>query len=63
MKAPSNSEFLTSEAKKAFLQVRKEFTKTAILYYFDLESFICIKTNTFRYTLYGILSQLTLKSG
>ena len=40
LKAPRKFTFLTPEAKLAFSQLRKAFTKASILHYFDPERYI-----------------------
>ena len=62
-KVANNSNFLTLEAKLAFLYLRLVFTKAPILYYFDLKCYIRIKTDAYDYLIGGIFSQLTHKSG
>ncbi len=54
----SEADFLTSEVKKAFIYLRKAFTKALILYYFDIKRYIHIKTNVLGYTIGRILSQM-----
>lgn len=44
-------DFLTFEAKTTFFNFRKAFTKAPILHYFDLESYIQIKTDASGYTI------------
>ena len=51
--------FLTSDARKAFNQLRQVFTKAPILRHFDLECHIRIKTDASSYAIGGVLSQLT----
>ena len=41
------TEFLIPKTKKAFTHLQKAFTKVPILYDFDLECYIYIKTNAF----------------
>lgn len=50
--------FFTLKACLNFTQLRKIFTKTPILYYFDLKYYIQIETNTSDYAIKCILSQL-----
>ena len=54
------SDFLTSEAKLAFAELRQAFVKAPILHHFDLECHIRIETDVLRYAIGGVLSQLTL---
>ncbi len=58
-KVNSETDFLTLEAKKAFIHLQKSFTKTPIFRYFDPECHIQIETNTSRYDISGVLSQMT----
>ena len=58
-KTSDNSNFLTSEAKLVFLQLRQAFTKALILHHFNLESYIRIEIDTFGNAIDSILSQLT----
>ncbi len=53
-------DFLTLGAKKTFIYLRKAFTKTLILRYFDLEYHIQIETNALEYAIGRVLSQMTL---
>ncbi len=53
------TEFLTPEAKKAFIHLKKAFTKAAILRHFDLEPDIRIRTDVLGYAISGVLSQMT----
>ncbi len=50
----------TLKAKKAFIYLRKAFTKVLMLRHFDLECHIRIKINVLRYTIGGVLSKMTL---
>ena len=50
---------LTSNARIAFIQLRKAFTKAPILQYFDLKCHIRIETDVSGYVISGVLSQLT----
>ena len=52
--------YLTSKARLAFTQLKKAFTKALILWHFDLECHIRIKTDASNYAIGGVLSQLTL---
>ncbi len=54
------TDFLTPEAKKAFIHLQKAFTEILILRHFDLEHHIQIETDALRYTIGGVLSQITL---
>ena len=58
-KAPGNSNFLTLEAKLAFLRLGSAFIEASILHYFDTEHYTRIETDASGYTIDGILSQLT----
>ena len=62
IRAIEKPNFLTSDAKKAFNHLRLAFIKAWILWYFDLESHIQIKTNELGYAIGRILSQLNLDS-
>lgn len=55
--------FLTSEAKLAFLQLRQAFTKTPILHYFDPKRYIQIETNASDYAIGSIFNKPIPKSG
>ncbi len=50
--------FLTSEARKAFIELRQAFVKVPILNHFDPECHIRIETDASGYAIGGILSQL-----
>ena len=52
--------YLTLEARLAFAQLRKTFTKAPILQHFDLKCHIRIETHVSGYAIGEILSQLTL---
>ncbi len=56
----SGTEFFIFKTKKAFIYLRKTFTKTLIHWHFDQKRHIYIKTNTLGYSIGGILSQITL---
>lgn len=56
----TKTDFLTSKAKQAFLQLRKVFTEASILRYFDLKHYIYIKTDFLGYVIGRIPSQMTL---
>ena len=51
--------FLTSDARKAFNQLKQVFTKALIFQHFDLKYHIRIETNASGYAIGGDLSQLT----
>ncbi len=59
-KANSRTDFLTLGAKKAFIHLRKAFTKALILRHFDLEHHIRIETNALGYAINEVFSQITL---
>ena len=46
------------EAEKAFRRLREVFTKASLLYHFDLELLIRVKTNALDFDLIDILTQL-----
>ena len=50
------TEFLTSEVKKAFTYLQKAVAKALILYHFDPERHIYIKTDTLGYAIGEVLS-------
>ena len=52
--------FLTTNAKKAFAELRQAFIKAPILNHFDLKHYIQIKTDALGYVIGRIFSQLTL---
>lgn len=54
--------FLTSKAKKTFIQLKLGFIETSILQHFDPEYHIWIETNGLGYAINGILSQQTLNN-
>lgn len=54
------TDFLILEVKMAFLHLQIAFIEIPILYCFDTEIHIRIKTDAFRYAINGILSQLIL---
>ena len=54
------TDYPTSAAKAAFIQLRKAFTKALILYYFNLKSYIQIGTNRSGYAIGRVLNLLTL---
>ena len=49
-------DYLTPNAKVAFTQFRKVFTKTPIFCHFVLECHIRMKTNVFGYAIDGVLN-------
>ena len=51
--------FLTLDAREAFNQLMKAFTKAPILWHFDPKCYIWIETNASGYAVGGVLSQLT----
>ena len=55
-KAAGKSNFLISNAKKAFNHLKQVFIKTLILKHFDLENHIQIKVNILGYTKSALLS-------
>ena len=57
------SSFLTPDARRAFTQLRQEFTEAPILRHFDPERYIQIKTDASGYTIGGVLSQITSETG
>ena len=59
-KKTGRSDFLTFEAKIAFIKLRKIFVKAPILYHFDLECHIRVEIDVLGYAIVGVLSQLTL---
>ncbi len=59
VKATSETDFLTLEAKKAFIHLRKAFIKAPILMHFDPKCHIYIETNALGYAIGGVLSQMT----
>ena len=56
----TEADFLTSRVKEIFIYLQKAFTKALILRHFDLEFYIQIETDVSRYTMSGVLSQITL---
>lgn len=57
---PSRIDFITFGAQKAFIYLQKAFIKTLIFRHFNPECHIYIKTNTTRYAIGNVLSQMTL---
>ena len=51
--------FLTSGARKAFIELRQAFIKAPIIHHFDLERHIRVETDVSGYPIGGVLSQLT----
>ena len=58
-----NPDFLTADARQAFIQLRQAFTEALILSHFDPERHIRIETNASDYAIGGVLSQLTSDFG
>ena len=54
--AVGSSDFLTPEAKLAFIKLRQAFFKAPILYHFDLERHIQIETDVSGHTIGGVFS-------
>ncbi len=54
----SRTDFFTSEARAAFIRLRKVFIEAPILHHFDPERHIWIETDASGYTISGVLSQL-----
>ena len=54
--------FFTPKARLAFTQLRQIFVKASILYHFNAESYIRIKTNVLGYAIGGVTSQLSSKT-
>ena len=52
--------FFTFKAKLPFIKLRQVFFKARILYHFNLERYIWIKTDVLGYAIGGIFSQLIL---
>ena len=52
-------DYLTSNVKQTFTQLRQAFTKAPIFWLFDPKYHIQIETNLSGYAIGGILSQLT----
>ena len=57
--AKNVSNYLTSDAKKAFDQLCQAFTEAPILQHFDPEQYIRVETDLFGHAIGGMLSQLT----
>lgn len=53
--------FFTFKASLVLVQLKKIFTKSLILYYFDLKGYIYIRINIFSYIIGQIPSQLITK--
>ena len=60
--ATKEPNFLTSNAKKAFNQLRLAFIKAPILQHFDLKSYIRIETDISSYAIGEVSSQLNIDS-
>ncbi len=58
-KVNSRTDFLTFEAKKAFIYLRKTFIEAPILRHIDLEYYIQIETDALEYAIGGVPSQMT----
>ena len=58
----SGPSFLTPEARSAFNRLRLAFTEAPILWHFDPECHIWIKTDASGYVISGVLSQLASKT-
>ena len=54
----TRTDFFTPKARLVFTQLRQTFIKAPILYYFDLECHIRIKTDASGYAIGGVSSQL-----
>ena len=50
--------YLTSDARQTFTQLKQAFTKAPILQHFDPKYYIWIKIDTSKYVIRSILSQL-----
>ena len=57
--AKNVSNYLTSDAKKAFDQLHQAFTKAPIFQHFDLEQYIEFETDASGHAIGRVLSQLT----
>ena len=55
----TESDFLTSRARKAFTKLRQAFIKASILHHFDKERHIWVETDASGYVIGRVLSQLT----
>lgn len=55
--------FFIFKAKLVFTQLRKMFTKALILYHFNLQRYIQLKTEALGYTIGKALSQMTFGMG
>ncbi len=51
--------FFTTDAKRAFTELRQAFLEATILNHFDSECYIRIETDASGYAIVGVLSQLT----
>ena len=56
--AKNVSNYLISDTKRAFNQLRQAFTKAPIFQHFDLKQFIRVQTDVSGYIIGGLLSQL-----
>lgn len=54
------TDLITSGAKKVIIHLQKTITKTLILCHFDPKRYIYTETNTLRYTIGKVSSQITL---
>ncbi len=54
----SKTEFLILRAKKAFIYLRKAFTKAPIYWHFNPKRYIHIETDALGYAISGVLSQI-----
>lgn len=59
-KMSSRVYFLIFKTSLVLSQLKKIFTKTLILHYFDPEYYVLIKTNILSYVINQVLSELTL---
>ena len=63
MRGVEKPSFLTLDARQTFTQLRQALIRAPILRHFDPECYIQVKTDTSSYTIDGILSQMTSKTG
>ncbi len=56
----SKTDFLTLQTRKTFIYLQKAFTKALILRHFVLKCYIHIKTDTLKYRIGRVFSQMTL---
>ena len=54
--------FLIPDTRQVFTQLRQVFIKAPILGYFNFKHHIRIETDAFGYTIYDVLSQITLET-